>query len=146
MKLEMLKLKFKKLHDEAIIPKYQTEGSAGFDFHAVDYIDIHPKQCYAVRTGLSVEIPNGFEMQIRQRSGLSMQFPNYIMNVPGTIDSDYRGEIKILIYNHSVSTFDIVPGMRIAQGIIAPVVQFPIIEVNELSETERGTGGFGSTG
>jgi dUTP pyrophosphatase len=141
-----MKLKFKKLHKEAIIPKYQSPGSAGFDFCALEWATIHPRQTCVIRTGLAVEVPVGFELQVRQRSGLSMQYPNYIMNSPGTIDSDYRGEIKILIYNHSVNNFDIVPGDRIAQGVLARVEQFKITEVKKLSDTERGKGGFGSTG
>lgn len=141
-----MKLKFKKLHPYAEIPKYQTKGSAGFDFHSIDYVDLHPRNFYAVRTGLSVEVPEGYELQIRQRSGLSTKYYNYISNSPGTIDSDYRGEILILVRNNSDIDFIIEPGQRIAQGIIAPVIQCEIIETDKLSETKRGTGGYGSTG
>ena len=101
-----MKLKFKKLHPEAIIPKYQTIDAAGFDFHVYKNFVVQPHQRIMIPSGLAVEIPRGFEMQIRQRSGLSTKYSNYLANSIGTIDSDYRGEIKFPIANHQNHSFE----------------------------------------
>lgn len=141
-------IKFKKLHEDAIIPQYQTKGSAGFDFHAiVDNSEwINSGESLLVKTGLSIEIPEGHELQIRSRSGLALKNGIVVLNSPGTIDSDYRGEIGIILVNHSKFHHTIKTGERIAQGVICKVEQPEIIVVEELSETSRGEGGFGSTG
>ena len=139
-------MKIKKLHPDAIIPKYATEGSVAFDLHSLDRYEIFPNDYKLLRTGLSVEIPTGFEMQIRQRSGLSIKYPNYIMNSPGTIDRDFRGEIMIPIRNNNEDKWYIFQGDRIAQAIISPIIKVQFIEVNDLNKTKRGGGGFGHTG
>lgn len=141
-----MKLKFKKLHSFAIIPEYKTKGSSGFDFHVLYPVMILPGESDLLSSGLAIEIPLGFEMQVRPRSGLSIKFKNYLANAPGTVDSDYRGEIKFPIVNNTQEIMTFQRGDRILQGIIAPVYQFEIEEVKTLSETDRGTGGFGSTG
>ena len=141
-----MKLKFKKLHSFAIIPEYKTKGSAGFDFHVLYPVMILPGEFDLLPSGLAVEVPLGFEMQVRQRSGLSIKFRNYLANATGTVDSDYRGEIKFPIVNNTNEIMTFEREDRILQGIIAPVHQFEIEEVDELSDTDRGKGGFGSTG
>lgn len=139
-------MKIKKLHPDAIIPEYATEGSVAFDLHAMEYYNIFRNCQRLIRTGLSVEIPIGFEMQIRQRSGLSIKYPNYIMNSPGTIDQDFVGEILIPIRNNSENKWYISHGDRIAQAVISPIIKVEFKEVNDLNKTKRGKGGFGHTG
>ena len=160
-----MKLKIKKLDPEAIIPKYQTEGSAGFDLHALIKNDnvssclnsncccsnkreivIPARSGKVIGTGLSVEVPQGFEMQIRPRSGLAAKFHITVTNSPGTLDCDYRGEIKVILFNLSNDDFVINNEDRIAQAVINKIEQVEFIEVETLSETDRSTGGFGSTG
>ena len=141
-----MQLKIKKLNNEAIIPAYQTKEAAGFDLHSIENVIINPGERKLIGTGLAFEIEFGYEVQIRPRSGLAYKHGITVLNTPGTIDSDYRGEIKVLLINHGQEPFEIKKGDRVAQAVIAPVVQAQIIEVNELSNTERGVGGFGSTG
>jgi len=142
-----MKVSFKKLHPNAVIPKYATPGSAGMDLVTVEGKIVRYGEMALISTGLAVALPPGYEMQIRPRSGLSKYFPGYIANSPGTIDSDYRGEIKIMVINNIPGGyFHVRPGERIAQAVIAPVVQAECEEVDELPKTERGDGGFGSTG
>lgn len=141
------KVKIKRLHPDAIIPKYATPGSAGFDLVAVEDVIIGTRETKLVRTGLAFEIPEGYEMQIRPRSGLSLKTPLRIANSPGTIDADFRGEVGVIAWNSDRDeTIRIQKGDRIAQGVIAPVVRAQFEVVDELSDTERGSGGFGSTG
>ena len=132
------------------IPKYETEGAAGLDLLAARGEDksiiILPGRAEMVPTGIAIALPKGFEAQIRPRSGLAAKNGITILNSPGTIDSDYRGEISAMLINHSKVNFEIERGMRIAQMIIAPVVQFNLIKTETLDETKRGAGGFGSTG
>ena len=136
----------KKLTEEAIIPTYQTKGSAGFDFHAVGSYIVAPGERKLIKTGLSMEIPVGYELDIRSRSGLALKNGIMVLNSPGTIDSDYRGEIGVILYNtDSSNSFIIHNGDRIAQGVLLKVEQIPFTEIEELSNTERGSGGFGST-
>lgn len=161
--MDTITVKFKKLHEDAIIPQYQTKGAAGFDFHAIDNVHIPNGLTTIIKTGLSVEIPEGYELQIRSRSGLATKYIT-VANSPGTIDSDYRGEIGIILVNNKPQRrtepikiggpihnnpdlyFTIKKGDRIAQGVIAIVPKVNIIETTEdLSITERGEGGFGST-
>lgn len=144
-----MKLKFKKMRPNATIPQYQTEGAAGFDFHAAidKSVIIKPHQPpHPIPTGIAVEIPLGYELQIRPRSGLAYKHSVTMMNGVGTIDSDYRGEMQVLLINHGDSDFIVEPDMRIAQGVIAKYEKISWEEVDELSETDRGVGGFGSTG
>jgi len=132
------------------IPKYESEGAAGLDLLAAisesKNIIILPGKAEMVPTGIAIALPKGFEAQIRPRSGLAAKNGITILNSPGTIDSDYRGEISAMLVNHSKVNFEIERGMRIAQMVIAPVVQFNLIKTETLDETKRGAGGFGSTG
>lgn len=140
-------LKFARLHKDAIVPKYMTTGAACFDIFALEDDIIPPESVIVIRTGLAVQIEDGYEMQIRPRSSIAKVFPNYIANEPGTIDSDYRGELKILIVNNiNDSYLKIKKGDRICQGKIAKVYRPNIIVVDFLDDTERGYGGLGSTG
>ncbi|MBO6917126.1 MAG: dUTP diphosphatase [Rhizobiaceae bacterium] len=132
------------------LPSYETDGSAGMDIRAAvsgdESLILSPNQRALVPTGLVFEIPKGFEVQIRPRSGLAFKNGITCLNTPGTIDSDYRGEIKVLLINLGAEEFEITRGMRVAQMIVAPVTQAQLNEVSELGDTERGAGGFGSTG
>jgi len=141
-----MKLKIKKLNTEAVIPAYQTKEAAGFDLHSIEDVVINPGERKLIGTGLAFEIEYGYEVQIRPRSGLAYKHGITVLNTPGTIDSDYRGEIKVLLINLGSEPFEIKKGERIAQAVVAPVIQAKIIEVDELSDTQRGSGGFGSTG
>ena len=142
----MIKLKVKKLNKLAEIPQYQTQEAAGFDLHSVEDVVIAPNERKLIGTGLSFEIPKGYEIQIRPRSGLAYKHGITVLNSPGTIDSDYRGEIKALLINHSNESFEIKVGERIAQAVIQEVIQATFEEVEELNDTTRGNKGFGSTG
>lgn len=142
-----MKLYVKKLHEKAIIPEYIYKGDVGFDLSSIQKQFIVPRQLKMIRTGIAVRIPEGYEMTVRQRSGLSKLFPNYIAIGIGTIDRGYTGEIMIPIINNTrYENLTIEIGDRIAQGIISPVLNPEIIEVEELTPTERGSNGFGSTG
>lgn len=137
--------KFKKIHPDAQIPMYATEGSAGFDFQSVEEVTLHPGQRKLVKTGLSVELPIGLELQVRSRSGNALKLGIIVLNSPGTVDSDYRGEIGVILHNTSIDEVYFEKGSKIAQGVITPYILANIKEVDELSETKRGKGGFGST-
>ncbi|NPA87397.1 dUTP diphosphatase [Caminibacter pacificus] len=139
-------LKIKKLTQNAKIPAYQTKEAAGFDLHSIEDVVIKPGERKLIGTGLAFEIEFGYEVQIRPRSGLAFKHGITVLNTPGTIDSDYRGEIKVLLINLGDEPFEIKEGERIAQAVVAPVIQAKIEEVDELSDTQRGAGGFGSTG
>lgn len=128
------------------LPQYQTEGSAGMDVSSNEDITISPGWRQAVGTGLYLEIPKGYEVQVRSRSGLAIKNGVSVLNSPGTIDSDYRGEIGIILINEGTYPFEIKKGDRIAQLVLQPVIQMKFEEVEELSDTERGSGGFGSSG
>lgn len=130
------------------LPGYESAAAAGMDLRAAlgAPITLKPGERKMISTGLQMALPEGFEAQIRPRSGLAIRNGITMLNTPGTIDSDYRGELKVIAINHGEETFVVNHGDRIAQMVIAPVRQFPVIEVNELDETERGEGGFGSTG
>ena len=138
-------------HGEGLsLPAYQTSGSAGMDLAAAVTEDaqlaLAPGARALIPTGLVFAVPEGFEMQIRPRSGLAHKHGVTVLNTPGTIDSDYRGEVRVMLINHGDVPFIITRGERIAQAVIAPVVQAAIIEVRALDDTARGSGGFGSTG
>ena len=144
----MTKILIKRLSKEVSLPKYETSGSSGMDLAA--YIDsninINPGQIAIIPTGLALSIPKGFEVQIRPRSGLAAKQKISVLNTPGTIDADYRGEIKVILINLGPEPFKVEKGLRIAQMVVCPIVQAQLKEVDDLSETDRGKGGFGSTG
>jgi dUTP pyrophosphatase len=142
----MEKVKIKKLNENATIPKYQTFGAAGFDFHATEHKVIMPGETVLVGTGLSIELPVLTELQVRPRSGMSLKTKIRVSNSPGTIDEDFRGEIKIILDNIGHLPYTVNIGDRIAQGVVSPVIQVIFEEVEELSDTTRGAGGFGSSG
>ena len=141
-------IKFKKLHVDVVMPKYETKGASGMDLRAFldDDIVLKPMDRMLIPTGLKMEIPIGYEAQVRPRSGLSIKNGITLINCIGTIDADYRGELKIPLVNLSNEEFTIKNGDRIAQMVIMPVVQANIVETDNLSDTERQEGGFGSTG
>ena len=143
----MIKILIKRLSKEISLPKYETTGSSGMDLAAniVDNINVNPGKTAIIPTGLALSIPKGFEIQIRPRSGLAAKQKISVLNTPGTIDSDYRGEIKVILINLGQKSFKVEKGLRIAQMVVCPVVQAQIKEVEDLNETERGKGGFGST-
>ena len=144
----MVKVLIKKLNPAVKLPKYETNGASGVDLTAFigEAIDLKPKESALVPTGLSVAFSEDFEIQIRPRSGLAAKNNISVLNTPGTIDSDYRGEIKVIIYNHGSENFLINNGDRIAQMILTPVLKMELEEVNNLPKSIRGKGGFGSTG
>ena len=134
-------------HGEGLpLPSYATTGAAGMDVVAAEDHDLAPGQRHAVATGFRVAIPDGYEIQVRPRSGLAFKHGISVPNTPGTIDSDYRGELKILLINHGADSFPIRRGDRIAQLVPAAVTLASFDEVTELDDTNRGAGGFGSTG
>lgn len=146
--MDKLEFKITRLRDNAIIPVYQTKHSAGADMHACieEPITLMPMQRAAIPTGLSIEIPDGFEFQIRARSGLAIKNGISMINGIGTIDSDFRGEMHVLLINLGDKPFVIEPDMRIAQAVVAKYEHVSWREVDSLNETSRGKGGLGSTG
>ena len=144
----MKKILIKRLSKNIDLPKYETIGSSGMDLSASleTSINIEPGETALIPTGLSVSIPEDLEIQIRPRSGLASKKKITVLNSPGTIDSDYRGEIKVLLINHGKSIFTVEKGVRIAQMVICPIVKACLEEVEDLENTKRGEGGFGSTG
>ena len=144
----MIKILIKKLSKEVSLPKYETSGSSGMDLAAnIDVnINIDPGKTAIIPTGLALSIPKGFEVQIRPRSGLAAKQKISVLNTPGTIDADYRGEIKVILINLGHETFKVEKGLRIAQMVVCPITQAQLQEVDDLSKTERDKGGFGSTG
>lgn len=139
-------VKFTKLHPDAKPPMYQTDASVGADLTSVENVDIAPGEFKLVKTGIAVELPRGVEMQIRPRSGLALKHGVTVLNAPGTIDSDYRGPIGVILINHGKDTFSVSPGDRIAQAVLSKAIIQNYKLVKELSSTGRGEGGFGSTG
>jgi len=128
------------------LPAYATPGAAGMDVVAAEDVTLAPGARHAVATGFSLAIPEGYEIQVRPRSGLALKHGITVPNTPGTIDSDYRGELKVILINHGAEPFPVHRGDRIAQLVLAPVTLALWQEVAELDQTERGSGGFGSTG
>lgn len=128
------------------LPHYATSGAAGMDVVSAETVTLAPGSRYAVATGLALAIPQGYEIQVRPRSGLALKHGITVPNTPGTIDSDYRGELKVILINHGTDPFPIARGDRVAQLVLAPVTQAEWDEVEELDDTARGAGGFGSTG
>lgn len=146
--LALVTIRVKRLpHGEGLaLPAYATLGAAGMDVVSAEELDLLPGQRHAVATGLAIAVPDGYEVQVRPRSGLALKHGITVPNTPGTIDSDYRGELKVILINHGSDVFPIRRGDRVAQLVIAPVQRAGFIEVDDLDETTRGTGGFGSTG
>lgn len=144
----MTKILIKRLSKEVSLPKYETSGSSGMDLSANinSDVNIEPGNSAIIPTGLAISIPKGFEVQIRPRSGLAAKQKISVLNTPGTIDADYRGEIKVILINLNDKVFTVEKGLRIAQMVVCPVVQAQLEEVLELNDTDRGKGGFGSTG
>jgi len=144
----MVKVLIKKLNSTVQLPSYKTDGASGMDLmaHIENPINLQPGQSCLVSTGLSVAFPKEYEIQIRPRSGLAAKNNISVLNTPGTIDSDYRGEIKIILFNHGNKNFIINNKDRIAQMVLAPITKMELEETNELPDTVRGEGGFGSTG
>ncbi|NTU43171.1 MAG: dUTP diphosphatase [Nitrospirales bacterium] len=141
-----MKLKVRKLHDEAVLPNYAHPGDAGLDLYSSVDLEIPPGDVRLVGTGISIELPPGTEAQIRPRSGLALKKRVTVLNTPGTIDEGYRGEVGVILINHSTEPVPIAKGMKIAQMVIKPVITVEVEQVAELSQTQRGEGGFGSTG
>ena len=144
----MTEILIKRLSKDVALPKYETDGSSGLDLAAYTdkQIKILPGKSEIISTGLAVAIPKNFEIQIRPRSGLAAKSQISVLNTPGTIDADYRGELKVILINLSDKVFVVEKGLRIAQMVLCPVVKATLKEVANLENTERGSGGFGSTG
>ena len=144
----MVKVLVKKLSSKVQLPKYKTDGSSGMDLMALieQPIKIKPQESVLIPTGITIAIPEDTEVQIRPRSGLAVKSNVSVLNTPGTIDSDYRGEIKIILFNHGKDEFVVNNNDRIAQMVLMPILKAEFEEVNDLPETIRGSGGFGSTG
>ncbi len=144
----MTKILIKKLNKNAIIPKYETQGASGLDLKACleKKIIIKPGEKSLIPTGIALSIPQNYEVQVRPRSGLAFKNSLTVLNTPGTIDSDYRGEIKVLLINLGKIPFEVTHGLRIAQMVPCPIIKIDLEEVKNLDDTNRGEGGFGSTG
>jgi len=142
----MTEILIKRLSKNIALPKYETDGSSGMDLAANIEIEIEPGKSAVIPTGLAISIPKNFEVQIRPRSGLAAKYQISVLNTPGTIDADYRGELKVILINLSKKIFRIEKGLRIAQMVLCPVIKANLKEVETLEETKRGSGGFGSTG
>ena len=144
----MVKVLIKKLNSKVQLPKYKTDGSSGMDLMAFTEspINIRPQESALIPTGITIAIPEDTEIQIRPRSGLAAKSNISVLNTPGTIDSDYRGEIKIILFNHGKEEFIINNNDRVAQMILMPIIKAEFEEIEDLPKTLRGSGGFGSTG
>ncbi len=138
-------LRIKKLVPHAKIPEYKSQQASGLDLYASEEVTINTNEYKIIPTGIGIQLPEGFEAQIRPRSGLALNYGIGVLNSPGTIDSDYRGEIKIILFNFGEKEVKVHTGMRVAQLVIAKTYKADIVE-GELSDTQRGTNGFGSTG
>ncbi|ADB95812.1 dUTP diphosphatase [Candidatus Atelocyanobacterium thalassae] len=142
----MNKLKIVKLKSSAVIPRYEHYGDSGMDLISIEEVEIKSYESKLIKTGISIELPPNTEAQIRPRSGLALKHQITVLNTPGTIDEGYRGEIGVVLINHGSISFKVLPGMRIAQMVIMPIIRVEIEEVDSLSSSIRGTDGFGSTG
>ena len=141
-----MEIEFKRLNEAAVLPSYAHEGDAGMDLCACEDVVLKAGARGMVRTGWSIALPAGTEGQVRPRSGLAFKHGVTVLNSPGTIDEGYRGEVGIILMNHGAEDFEITAGMRIAQLVVAPILRVGVVEVQELSDTQRGAGGFGSSG
>ena len=139
-------LRFRRIHPDAVLPAYAHESDAGMDLRSVEASTIPPGGRALVRTGLVVMLPPGYEVQVRPRSGLALKHGVTVLNTPGTIDSGYRGEVGVILANFGDKPFAVGKGDRIAQAVVAPVTRAVVVETEEVDETDRGEGGFGSTG
>jgi len=137
---------FKKIHADAVLPAYAHPGDAGLDLCACEAATLRPGERRLVRTGLIMQLPPGTEAQVRPRSGLALKHGITLLNAPGTIDEGYRGELGVILVNLGQEPFEVAPGMRIAQMVVAPVLRVAVAASETLGETHRGEGGFGSTG
>ena len=142
----MNKLKIVKLKSSAVIPRYEHYGDSGMDLISIEEVEIKSYESKLIKTGISIELPPNTEAQIRPRSGLALKHQITVLNTPGTIDEGYRGEIGVVLINLGSISFKVLPGMRIAQMVIMPIIRVEIEEVDSLSSSIRGTDGFGSTG
>ena len=143
--MQSVEIKFQKLHPDAQIPSYAHIGDAGADVYAIAEVILQPLNRAAIPTGLAVDIPIGYEIQVRPKSGLALKHGVTVLNSPGTIDAGYRGEIQVIVINLGTEAYTCVKGQKIAQLVLKPVIQAQYIE-GELGSSDRGTGGFGSTG
>ena len=141
-----MKIKVTKLSKLAKLPKYEHKDDSGLDLFSIEDLEIPPGEARLVHTGIAIELPEATEAQIRPRSGLALNHSVTVLNTPGTIDAGYRGEIGVILVNHNKSAFHVQHGMKIAQMVIVPILHVEVEEVEELSSTLRGEGGFGSTG
>jgi dUTP pyrophosphatase len=142
----MTTLKIKRLHPDAILPAYAHPGDAGLDLYAAVAAVIEPGESRLIGAGIAIELPPNTEAQVRPRSGLALKHAVTVLNSPGTIDRGYRGEVGVILINHGRSRFDVRPGMKIAQLVIASCVTVVVEDVGDLDDSARGQGGFGSTG
>ena len=141
-----MKVLFRKIDESARLPEYAHPGDAGMDVFAIDESVIPPGGRVLVHTGLAMELPDGYEAQVRSRSGLALKHGIAVLNSPGTIDAGYRGEVGVILINHGTGAFKVEKGMKVAQIVIAAAIRAEIAEVAETGGSERGSGGFGSTG
>lgn len=142
----MMNLKVKRINKDAKLPEYAHEGDAGLDVFSIEDVVINPGKTSLIHTGIKIELPKETEAQIRPRSGLALKNSITVLNTPGTIDEGYRGEIGIILINHGKKAFKVEKHMKIAQMVIKPVFRVNVLETQELSDTVRAEGGFGSTG
>ncbi len=145
-KIAMFNVRIKKLNQDAIIPKYAHKGDAGLDLYSVEEKVLAAGEYALISTGIAISIPQGYEAQVRPKSGLSANFGISVLNTPGTVDSNYRGEIMVILINFSRQSYKIEKGKKIAQMVFNKVEEAVFEEVSELDDTSRGAGGFGSTG
>jgi dUTP pyrophosphatase len=141
-----MNLKIKRLSDAAVIPQYAHPGDAGLDLVSIEAQTILPGESRLIRTGIAIELPENTEAQVRPRSGLALKHQITVLNTPGTIDAGYRGEVCVILINHGTQAFQVEPGMRIAQMVIASFIRMTVETVENLEDTVRSDGGFGSTG
>lgn len=134
------------LSSDDLLPSYSSVGSAGMDLHAAENATVWPHTSALVSTGIRVAVPEGYELQVRPRSGLALKYMISVLNTPGTVDSDYRGVVGVILINHSDIPFSVSVGDRIAQAVLCPVARCEWVHVENLDSTDRGSGGFGSTG
>ncbi|WP_300280171.1 dUTP diphosphatase [Peptacetobacter sp.] len=142
----MFELKIKKLNKDAIIPKIAHKGDAGMDLYSISEVEIPVGETRLIKTGIAIQLPHMTEAQVRPRSGLALKHSITVLNTPGTIDEGYRGEIGVILINHGKETFVVEKHMKIAQMVVKPIYEVNVLEVDELTDSERGEGGFGSTG